>query len=109
MSKLRPMCGVLVALVLLVACSSKKDASSSSTIASRQTPDAAKPVSGGSVVYALQAEDAGGLCLPEAQLDINGISYARALYDTLTMPNDKGDFVPYLAKSLDHNADFTVW
>ena len=24
-------------------------------------------------------------------------------------PNDKGNFVPYLAKSVDHNADFTVW
>jgi peptide/nickel transport system substrate-binding protein len=64
---------------------------------------------GGSVTYAQEAEDAGGLCLPEAQLDISGINYARAIYDTLTMPNDKGEFVPYLAKSVDHNADYTVW
>jgi peptide/nickel transport system substrate-binding protein len=64
---------------------------------------------GGSVTYAQEAEDAGGLCLPEAQLDISGINYARAIYDTLTMPNDKGDFVPYLAKTVDHNSDFTVW
>src|SRR5581483_5033144 len=67
------------------------------------------PVMGGSVVYAQEAEDAGGLCLPEAQLDISGINYARTIYDTLTAPNDKGDFVPFLAKSVDHNADFTEW
>ncbi|HEV3225986.1 MAG TPA: ABC transporter substrate-binding protein, partial [Acidimicrobiales bacterium] len=71
--------------------------------------DTTKPVLGGSITYAQEAEDAGGLCLPEAQLDISGIDYARTIYDTLTAPNADGKFVPFLAKKVDHNADFTVW
>jgi peptide/nickel transport system substrate-binding protein len=94
-------------LLVAAACSSKKSSSGGNVGAS--SSDTTKPVMGGSVVYAQEAEDAGGLCLPEAQLDISGINYARAIYDTLTMPNDKGEFVPYLAKSVDHNADYTVW
>src|SRR5205823_4505042 len=50
-----------------------------------------------------------GLCLPEAQLDISGINYARTIYDTLTMPNEKGDFVGMLAQSVTPNADYTEW
>jgi peptide/nickel transport system substrate-binding protein len=97
-------------LLIAAACSSKKSTSSTgaNTVGANST-DNTKPVMGGSITYAQEAEDAGGLCLPEAQLDISGINYARAIYDTLTMPNDKGDFVPYLAKSVDHNSDFTVW
>ena len=33
----------------------------------------------------------------------------RNIYDTLTMPNDKGEPVPYLAESVTPNADYTVW
>ena len=36
-----------------------------------------KPVEGGSVSYAIEAENPGGWCLPEAQLDIAGIQVAR--------------------------------
>ena len=32
-----------------------------------------------------------------------------AVYDTLTVPNTKGVATPYLAKSVEPNADFTVW
>ncbi|MEY2458466.1 MAG: peptide/nickel transport system substrate-binding protein, partial [Acidimicrobiaceae bacterium] len=71
--------------------------------------EAAKPVVGGSLVYAQEAEDAGGLCLPEAQLDISGENYARTIYDTLTVPNEQGKFVPYLASKVEHNADASVW
>jgi peptide/nickel transport system substrate-binding protein len=99
---------LLIGLLVAAACSSKKNNTSAGGT-SAGASDTTKPVSGGSVVYAQEAEDAGGLCLPEAQLDISGINYARAIYDTLTMPNDKGEFVPYLAKSVDHNTDFTEW
>ena len=104
---------LLVVVLLVAACggSSKKSADSNGTGGSAQSSsaDTTKPVSGGSVVYAQEAEDAGGLCLPEAQLDISGINYARAIYDTLTAPNADGKFVPYLASKLEHNADATVW
>ena len=51
----------------------------------------------------------GGWCLPRAQLAAGGTEVAQAIYETLTVPNAKGQFVPYLAKSIDHNPDFTQW
>ena len=38
-----------------------------------------------------------------------GIQVVQSMYDTLTVPNDKGEYVPYLAKSVTPNADFTQW
>lgn len=74
-----------------------------------KTPTDAKPVRGGSVTYALEAETTGGWCLPEGQLAIAGILVARTIYDTLTAPNAKGEYVPYLAKSVEPDATFKEW
>lgn len=71
--------------------------------------DAGTPTPGGRVVYALEAENSGGWCLPEGQLAISGIQVARAVYDTLTVPNDKAEYVPFLAESVEPNEDFTEW
>jgi peptide/nickel transport system substrate-binding protein len=71
--------------------------------------DKGKPVLGGSVTYGLEAETQGGFCPPTAQLAAGGIQVFQALYDTLTVPNDKGEYVPYLARSVEPNADFTQW
>jgi peptide/nickel transport system substrate-binding protein len=71
--------------------------------------DSGKPVEGGSLTYGLEAETLGGFCPPTAQLAAGGIQVFQAVYDTLTVPNDKGEYVPYLAKSIDHNADYTEW
>ena len=67
------------------------------------------PVRGGTVAYGLEAENDEGWCLPEAQLAISGIQVARAIYDTLTVPNVDGDYVPYLAESLTPNDTFDSW
>jgi peptide/nickel transport system substrate-binding protein len=66
---------------------------------------------GGEVKFGLEAEteQANGFCLPRSQLAISGIQVAAAVYDTLMVPNSKGKFVPYLAKSVEPNADFTEW
>lgn len=64
---------------------------------------------GGRVVYGLEAENANGWCLVESQLAISGIQVARAVYDTLTAPNENGVAVPLLAKDLTPNDDFTEW
>jgi len=64
---------------------------------------------GGSVVFALVGETAGGWCLPQAQLATNGIEVAAAIYDTLTALSKKGEYVPYLAKSMTPNATFDEW
>ncbi|MCB1030764.1 MAG: ABC transporter substrate-binding protein [Acidimicrobiales bacterium] len=71
--------------------------------------DAGKPERGGTIVYALEADSAGGYCLAEAQLAISGMMVVRAFYDPLTAPNSEGEFVPYLAKSVTSNDDFTEW
>jgi len=64
---------------------------------------------GGSLRYAVEAETGDGWCLQEAQLAISGILVARAIYDTLTVPNSEGDFVPYLASAVEPNEDYTEW
>lgn len=71
--------------------------------------DAGDPQRGGKVVYGLEAETTGGWCLQEGQLAIAGIQVARSIYDTLTVPNDKGEFEPFLAKAVTPNDDFTEW
>jgi len=70
---------------------------------------ASKPVRGGKLIYALEADTAGGFCLPEGQLAISGMMVVRAVYDTLTVPNSKGEYSPYLAKTITHNSNYTTW
>ena len=74
-----------------------------------EQPSDGEPTPGGSVVYGLEAETSGGWCLAEAQLAIAGIQVARAVYDTLTVPNADGEYVPYLASAVTPNATFDEW
>lgn len=60
-------------------------------------------------MYGLEAETADGWCLPEAQLAISGIQVARAIYDTLMLPDEQGEYVPYLAEAVTPNDDYTKW
>ena len=71
--------------------------------------DAGEPKRGGKLVYGLEDESTNGFCLSDAQLAISGMMVVRAFYDTLTQPNAEGNFEPYLAKSVEPNADFTEW
>ncbi len=66
---------------------------------------------GGEINFGLENETdtANGYCLPRSQLAVSGIQVVAAVYDTLMVPNSKGEFVPYLAKSVEPNADFTEW
>ena len=61
------------------------------------------------IEYGVAAETTGGFCLPEAQLAISGEVVVRAIYDTLTIPNSEGEYVPYLAEAVTPNDDFTQW
>jgi len=70
---------------------------------------ASSPKPGGSVTYGLEAETGGGWCPKNAQLAISGIEVGAAIYDTLVVPNTKGQIVPYLAKSIEHSADYKTW
>src|SRR5687768_1312945 len=71
--------------------------------------DAGEPVRGGTVVYGLEAETEGGWCLSDSQLAISGIQVAKTIYETLTIPNVDGEYVPYLAESFDHNETYDEW
>jgi peptide/nickel transport system substrate-binding protein len=98
---------LVVVLALVVgACGGKKD--EGGTAGGPEEP-AGDPVRGGSVTYGVEAETGDGWCLQESQLAISGILVARAIYDTLTAPNEDGEYVPYLAKSVEPNDDYTQW
>jgi peptide/nickel transport system substrate-binding protein len=61
------------------------------------------------MTLALEAETTGGWCLPEAQLAIGGIQEARAMYDTLAVPDANGNYVPFLADKITPSADYKTW
>jgi peptide/nickel transport system substrate-binding protein len=71
--------------------------------------DEGSPTPGGRVIYGLEAETIGGWCLTESRLAISGITVADAIYDTLTRPNAQGVAEPWLAESVEPNAEFTQW
>ena len=102
---------VLVFALVASACSSSgsggKTGSGNNTSTTPTT--AGTPQSGGSVTFALPAETSGGWCLPEGQLAISGEQVARAIYDTLTVPDVNEKYVGMLAESVTPNADSTVW
>jgi peptide/nickel transport system substrate-binding protein len=109
----RTLVTLVVALALLAAaCSSSGKSGNGSNNSSNavNTPTTAgTPVSGGSVVWALPAETSGGWCLTEGQLAISGIQIARAIYDSLTVPDAHEVYRPFLARSVTSNAAHTVW
>ncbi len=98
--------GVVLAL-LAVACSGGTQEAENKARAG--TPSAPTPNEGGSITYGIEAETVGGWCLPSAQLAAGGTEIAQAVYETLTVPNADGRFVPYLARSINHNQDYTQW
>ena len=81
----------------------------STATSDRAQSRSATPVEGGALVYGLDAETPQGYCDWNAQLAASGIIVNQAIYDTLMVPNDKGDMVPYLAQSVTHSPDYLTW
>lgn len=79
------------------------------TFAAAAPAGAQKSKGGGDIRFGLEAETTGGYCLPTSQLVVSGIQVAAAVYDTLTMPNTKGEYVANLAESVTPNATFDQW
>ncbi len=73
------------------------------------TATTGRPTPGGKLVYGVEGDTGAGFCLPSGQLAISGVMVALSIYDPLTWPNDKGQYVPYLAESVTPNADYTEW
>ena len=73
-------------------------------------PERARTGGGGDteITFGLEAETT-NYCLSRAQLAISGIQVVAAIYDTLTVPNAKGEGVPYLAESVEPSADLMEW
>lgn len=70
--------------------------------------EAGEPVRGGKLIYGVEA-DSNSFCLSEGQLAISGMLVVRAVYDTLTIPNAEGEYVPYLAKAVTPNDAYDEW
>ena len=66
------------------------------------------PVEGGEITVGLEAET--NSWLPgEGTFAESGTTVAYALYDPLMKRTEDGEIKPYLAESMEPNADFTVW
>lgn len=100
---------VVLLLALSMAAAACGGGDSSEPSDPKPPEEAGDPTPGGKVIYALEAENSEGWCLPEAQLAIAGIQVARAIYDTLTVPDEDANYVPFLAETVEPNADFTEW
>ena len=111
LSSIRRRWSVLLALVLSLSLIAAACGGGDDEPADGGIPDegAGEPTPGGNVIYALEAENSNGWCLPEGQLAISGIQVARAVYDTLTVPNEEAEYVPFLAEAVEPNDDFTEW
>jgi peptide/nickel transport system substrate-binding protein len=108
--------GVLLVVALLASCGggdADGDDDGNSKTRSQEGESglttAGSPIRGGRLVYGLEAETSGGWCLPESQPAISGVMVRRAIYDTLTVDNEKNEPVPSLAKSLTPNETFDEW
>jgi peptide/nickel transport system substrate-binding protein len=97
----------LLATFALVAAACGGSSGKSGTSSSTAAGGGGKPVSGGTLTYGLEGKTT-DFCIPSAQLAISGIMVVTAVYDTLMVPTtDPQVFAPYLAKSVEHNADYT--
>lgn len=71
-------------------------------------PSGGDPVAGGVLEYALGAETS-GWDASVAQWGGSGYTVAQAVFDRLMAYDEDGALVPYLAASMEPNADFTTW
>ena len=99
---------LLTLMALVVAACGGSDKTTDTPDSTNPT-DSGKPVSGGTITYSLEGNTT-AFCPPGGQWAISGILIASAIYDTLTQPTDDPNvYAPYLAKSVEPNADYTEW
>ena len=67
------------------------------------------PVPGGKLVMGIEADTGSPWEPSKALLAISGHTVIRSIFDSLTIVTDDGKVVPYLAESVEPNADYTVW
>ncbi len=106
------------AALATVGCGSSNDTSSTSStpettvpsgITIRNSADEGAPKAGGKLVFGLEAETEGGLNPISGQFASSGHFMASSIFDPLATLDADGNSVPYLAESIEPNADFTEW
>jgi peptide/nickel transport system substrate-binding protein len=101
---------LLVLTALAAACGGGDDDDGASQPSGEQSDQSEQgdPVDGGSITVGLEAET------PSWQpgsgnFANSGVAVAYAIYDPLVRLDANGEIQPYLAESIDSNADFTEW
>jgi peptide/nickel transport system substrate-binding protein len=101
---------LLVLVALAAACGGGDDDDEGAEPSGEQSDQSEQgdPVSGGSITVGLEAETPGWLP-GSANFANSGVSVAYAIYDPLVRLDEDGEIHPYLAESIEPNADFTEW
>ncbi len=85
------------------------DAPSDTLPGLRVAEDEGEPVKGGTLVYGLEADSANGWVPYRTSCATSCYVNLEAVSDPLFGVADDNSIVPLLAKSVDHNADYTEW
>jgi peptide/nickel transport system substrate-binding protein len=75
----------------------------------RTAKDPPNPVHGGTLVYGLEADSANPWAPYAVSCVTSCLAVLRGITDSLFGVDPEGNMVPYLVKSVDHNADYTQW
>jgi ABC-type transport system substrate-binding protein len=93
---------------LLEACGSSSGSSSTTTGKHPDGISTATPKKGGQLIFGVDAEEK-GFSPTQGTFDEVGVLYARTVFDPLMIIAADGTPQPYLAQSVTHNPDYTVW
>jgi peptide/nickel transport system substrate-binding protein len=93
---------------ILDACSSSSGSSSTSTGSHPDGISTATPKKGGQLIFGVDTEEK-GFSPTQGTFDEVGVLYARTVFDPLMIIAADGTPQPYLAQSVTHNPDYTVW
>ena len=74
----------------------------------QEEEEAGEPVPGGKMVIGIEAES-DGFDPTKNRFAVSGLTVANAVFDPLIAQNQDGDFVPYLAETMEPNDDHTQW
>src|SRR5581483_4860629 len=99
---------IAVAMVMTACGKSKKSSSSTGTTTGSSSSANAIPKPGGKLIMGMEAE-VDGFDTTQNRMDVTGLTYGSLVYDPLGTLGKDGKVHPYLASSIDHNADYTVW
>jgi len=99
---------VMAVAMVMTACGKSKKSSSSTGTTTGSSSATALPKPGGKLIMGMEAE-VDGFDTTQNRMDVTGLTYGSLVYDPLGTLGKDGKVHPYLASSIDHNADYTVW